>query len=186
MFLKQQNPHDLVISMTGVKMGDRLVQIGCADAGRLAAVAGRVGLSGRALAVVPAGSVAARVSHAAARAGVLVEIEIASPTALPLEGSTFDLAVVDDTADFIGDMRPEGEVDTIREIDRILRPGGRVVFIGTSPRGGLGRLFTRSRHEPPLVASGQASALLKADGFLSVRQLADRDGLVFVEAIKPR
>jgi len=67
MFLKQQNPHDLVVSMTGVKMGDRLVQIGCADAGRLAAVAGRVGLSGRALAVVPAESVAARVSTRGAR-----------------------------------------------------------------------------------------------------------------------
>jgi SAM-dependent methyltransferase len=186
MFLKHHNPHDLVVSMTGVKLGDRLMQIGCADAGRLAAVASKVGLSGRALAVVPAESVAAQVSNAAARAGVLVEIEIASPTTLPLHDDTFDLAVVDDTAGFVGAMRPEGDVATIREIARVLRPGGRIVFIGASPRGGLGRLFTRSQTDPPLVASGQASALLRADGFISVRQLADRDGLVFVEAIKPR
>jgi ubiquinone/menaquinone biosynthesis C-methylase UbiE len=186
MFLKEQNPHQLVVSMTGVKMGDRFLQVGCADAARLAAVAGKVGLSGRALAVVPAESVAARVRSAAARAGVLVEIEIASPTTLPIEGNTFDLAVVDDTDGFIGAMRPEGEVATIREIGRVLRPGGRIVLIGASPRGGLGRLFTRAPDEPPLVASGQASALLEADGFKSVRQLADRDGLVFVEAIKPR
>jgi SAM-dependent methyltransferase len=185
MFLKHQNPHDLVVSMTGVKMGDRLVQIGCADATRLAAIAGKVGLSGRALAVVPAESVAARVRNAAARAGVFVEIEIASPTTLPLV-DTFDLAVVDDSDGFIGRLRPEGKVAAIREIGRVLRPGGRIVFIGTSPRGGLGRLFMRSQAEPPLVASGQASELLEADGFKSVRQLADRGGLVFVEAIKPR
>jgi len=117
---------------------------------------------------------------------VLVEIEIASPTALPLEDGTFDLAVVDDTADFIGDMRPEGEVATIREIDRILRPGGRVVFIGTSPARGAWPVVHTLAERPAPSGLGQASALLKADGFLSVRQLADRDGLVFVEAIKPR
>jgi SAM-dependent methyltransferase len=186
MFPKHQNPHLLVVTMTGVKMGDRFLQIGCANAQRLVAIAAKVGLSGRALAVVPDDSVAARVTTAAQRAGVLVEIEIASPSTLPLEAGSFDLAVVDDSAGFIGAMRPEGEVATIREIGRVLRPGGRIVFIGTSPRRGLGRLFMRSQDGPPLVASGQASALLEADGFKSVRQLADREGLVFVEAIKPR
>ena len=48
MFLKRDNPHSLVVGMTGVKMGDRLLQVGCAHGGRLAAVASKVGLSGRA------------------------------------------------------------------------------------------------------------------------------------------
>jgi len=39
--------------MTGVKMGDRFAQVGCPDGGRLAAVALKVGLSGRAVAIVP-------------------------------------------------------------------------------------------------------------------------------------
>jgi len=160
--------------MTGVKMGDRLVQIGCADAGRLAAVAGRVGLSGRALAVVPAESVAARVRHAAARAGVLVEIEIASPRRCRLKTAVRS-GVVDDTADSSATCVRKAKSPRFREIDRILRPGGRVVFIGTSPRGGLAGCSHARRTTRPLVASGQASALLKADGFLSVRQLADRD-----------
>ena len=38
MFLKRDDPYALVVGMTGVKMGDRFVQIGCAHGGRLAAV----------------------------------------------------------------------------------------------------------------------------------------------------
>ena len=37
MFVKRGDPYMLVVGMTGVKMGDRVVQIGCAHGGRLAA-----------------------------------------------------------------------------------------------------------------------------------------------------
>jgi SAM-dependent methyltransferase len=173
------------VRMTGVKMGDRLVHVGGARPSRLVAMALEAGLSGRAVAIVPPG-LAEHVQKSAARSGALVEIETASPTALPFDGGIFDLAVVDDTDDFIGDMRPEADVATIREVGRVLRPGGRIVFIGRSPRGGLGRLLMRTRGEPPYVASGEARAILEADGFRSVRQVADREGLLYVEAVKPR
>jgi len=45
MFLKRGEPYALVVGMAGVKMGDRFLQIGCADGGRLAAIAQKVGLS---------------------------------------------------------------------------------------------------------------------------------------------
>src|SRR3982750_2766815 len=54
MFFKRDDPYLLVVGMTGVKMGDRIAQVGCAHGGRLAAVAGEVGLSGRAVAIGPA------------------------------------------------------------------------------------------------------------------------------------
>ena len=73
-FGRKDDPHALVVGMTGVKMGDRLVQIGCAEGGRLAAVAAKVGLSGRAVAVVPDDASASRAQKGAARAGVLVEV----------------------------------------------------------------------------------------------------------------
>src|SRR5947208_16397190 len=97
-FARRDNPYMLVVGMTGVKRGDHLVQIGCAHGGRLAAVAGKVGLSGRAVAIVPDEASAARVRKGAAEAGVLVEIETAPPTRLPVEDRAFDIAVIDDTA----------------------------------------------------------------------------------------
>jgi ubiquinone/menaquinone biosynthesis C-methylase UbiE len=186
MFLKKSDPYLLMVGMTGVKMGDRFVQIGCAHGGRLAAVAGKVGLSGRAALVAPDESSAARARKAAEDAGVLVEIEVAPPERLPLIDGEFDLAVVDDTAGLIGTMRPEGRVAAVRELVRVLRPGGRVLVVGAVPRGGLGAVLSRTQNGPPFVASGEALRALEADGFKSVRTLAEREGLVFVEGIKPR
>src|SRR5947209_16872776 len=84
MFLKKDNPHLLIVGMTGVKMGDAFVQIGCAHGGRLAAVAAKVGLSGRAAAVAPDEQSAARARKAAEEAGVLIDVEVAPPHRLPL------------------------------------------------------------------------------------------------------
>jgi SAM-dependent methyltransferase len=185
-FTRRDDPYVLVVGMTGVKMGDQFVQVGCAHGGRLGAVAGKVGLSGRAVVVAPDESSAARARKGAADAGVLVEIEVAPPTRLPLDHDGFDLAVVDDTAGLLGTMRAEDRVAAIRELVRVLRPGGRVVIVGAAPRGGLGALLSRTQSGPPFAASGDAINVLEADGFRSARVLAERDGLVFVEGIKPR
>jgi hypothetical protein len=93
---------------------------------------------------------------------------------------------VDDTAGLFGTMRPEGRVAAIRELVRVLRSGGRVLVIGAVPRGGLGAVLSRTQSGPPFVSSGDATKALEADGFKSVRTLAEREGLVFVEGIKPR
>jgi hypothetical protein len=61
-----------------------------------------------------------------------------------------------------------------------------VLVIGAAPRGGLGAVLSRTQSGPPFVASGDANKALEADGFRSVRTLAEREGLVFVEGIKPR
>ena len=186
MFLKRQDPYLLVVSMTGVKLGDQLLQVGCAHAGRLGAVAAKVGLSGRAVAVAPDDASGDRARKGAAAAGVLVDVEVAPPTRLPLDADQFDLAVVDDTGGLFGTMRAEDRVASIRELVRVLRPGGRVILIGAAPRGGLGSLLTRTQSGPPFAASGEALKALEADGFKSVRLLAEREGLVFVEGVKPR
>lgn len=168
--------------MAGVKLGDRFVQIGCAHGGRLAAIARKVGLSGRAVAVTPDEATAAHVRKAASRTGVLVEVEVAPPTHLPVADGVFDLAVFDDTAHQLAAMRAEDRVASVREALRVLRPGGRVLVIGSVPRAGLGALLSPSRGGPAF----DPAPALAADGFRSPRTLAERDGLVFVEALKPR
>jgi len=186
MWIRRQDPYFLLVSMTGVKMGDSFVQIGCAHGGRLAAVAGKVGLTGRAVVVVPDAAAAARAGKGAADAGVLVEIEAAPPTRLPVDTGGFDLAVVDDSGGLVSSMTSHDRAACIRELLRVLRPGGRVMVVGAAPRGGLSGLLKGGPSGPSFAASGGVNAALEADGFKSVRTLAERDGLVFVEGIKPR
>jgi ubiquinone/menaquinone biosynthesis C-methylase UbiE len=186
MFLKRQDPHQLVVGMAAVKLGDRLLQVGCADGGRLGAIAGKVGLSGRAVMVAPDESSAARARKGAANAGVLVEVEVAPPSRLPLDDDSIDLAVVDDTSGVLGSLGAEDRSASIRELRRVLRPGGRVMIIGSAPRSGLGALLSRASAGPPFAASGEANTALQADGFKMVRTLAERDGLAFVEGVKGR
>jgi len=186
-FVRRRESHALLVSMTGVKMGDRVAFIGCANGGRLAAVAAKVGLSGRAVVVAPDESSAARARKGAENAGVLVEVEVTSPTRAPFEDAGFDLAVVDDMGGLFGAMSSDERARSVREIARILRPGGRIVFVGASQATtGVARLLARPPATPSLALSGEANRTLEANGFGTVRTLAEREGQVFVEGIKPR
>jgi len=182
LFRRRDDPYGLIVGMTGVKLGDRVVQIGCAHGGRLASIAGRVGLSGRAVAIVPDSPSATRARKGAAQAGVFVELEIAPPGRLPLEDGAFDLAVIDDTAGLLATMPDDGRMAAIHEALRALRPGGRVMVIGSGPRRGFGSLLS-SGSKGPRFDPGPS---LEAGGFGPARTLAEREGLAFVEAIKPR
>ena len=179
------DPHMLAVSMTGVKLGDRVVFVGAPHAGRIAAIAAKVGLSGRAAAAVADAAVAARVHKAAAQAGVLVDADIADVRTLPYVDGDFDLAVVDNTGALFEGLADTDRAAVAREAARVLRPGGRIVVLGAGEPTGLSRLVSR----PPvshLVLSGSLNTLLGANGFSIVRTLAEREGLVFVEGLKPR
>ena len=79
-------------------------------------------------------------------------------------------------------MRAEDRVATVRELLRILKPGARVMVIGSLPRGGLGALFSRAQSGPEF----DPQPSLEADGFKYVRRLGEREGLRFTEGLKSK
>jgi ubiquinone/menaquinone biosynthesis C-methylase UbiE len=181
-FRGKANPYMLIVGMTGVKMGDRILQVGCADGGALAAVAAKVGLSGRAVAVVDDEAAAARARKGAARQGVLVDVEIAPPTQIPITETDFDLVIVDDTVGQFSKQQADTQTAIVREAIRILKPGGRVLVITALPASGLAAMLGRGATGP--VAD--PSPVLEAGGCRFVRLLGEREGLRFVEGMKAR
>lgn len=179
------DPHTLSVSMTGVKLGDRVAFVGVPVAARVAAIAAKVGLSGRAVALTPDEDAVARVNRAAADAGVLVDIEAGAVTRLPFTDGEFDITVVDDTGAMLEELNDGDRSTVVREVARILRPGGRLLVIGGAAPTGLAKLISK-QPASPLVLSGHVNALLAQCGFGIVRTLAEREGLVFVEGLKPR
>lgn len=181
-FRAKSNPHMLIVGMAGVKMGDRLAQVGCSDGASLAAVAAKVGLSGRAVAVVPDADAVVRVRRGAEQAGVLVETAIAPPDALPLNDNSFDLVVIDDQAGEFAARSPEAQAAGIRDALRVLQPGGRLLAVSGTKASGLSALLGRRSAAPGF----DATPALEAGGCRFVRVLGEREGLRFVEGVKAR
>jgi SAM-dependent methyltransferase len=177
--------HALAIAMTGVKLGNRLLLVGCTDASLVAAVGSKVGLSGRACALVSTDEDEARARSGAERGGILLEIEKSPLNNFPYPDHSFDVIVVDNQDGLIGNARPDQRVAALQEARRTLAPRGRIVLIERAPRGGLGGLLRSGKPpDPHYQSSGGAVAALKAEGFKAVRQLAERAGLSFFEGIR--
>lgn len=183
---KPEQKHALAIAMTGVNLGDRLLQVGCTDASLLGAIGSKVGLSGRVCAMVADDADAQRARRAAERSGFLLELEIGNLENFPFEDGAFNLIVVDNQEGLLSSMRPEQRVATLQQAFRTLAPRGRVVVIERAARGGLGALFGSASVpvDPHYKSSGGALVALEAEGFRAARLLAERGGLSFFEGVR--
>jgi ubiquinone/menaquinone biosynthesis C-methylase UbiE len=168
----------LGVSMAGAKLGDRFLFIGCDDPSMIAGLAAKVGLTGRACAVDSDAKRAEEAERIALAEGALIEASAAALDALPFDPESFDLVVVRDLAK---GRAKDAQAGIAREAHRVLRPGGRAMIIDSMPRGGM--FAGKSTTEPSKEALALVD-LLKAQGFVAVRALAEREGLRFVEGVK--
>jgi len=165
-FRKMRSMDPLQVAMTGVRMGERYLQVFCNDAALTRGLATKTGLSGVAALAAPDESQAKQARKAAEKAGVLLDLQVTAPTHLPWEDGAFDMVVVDNTGGSFRGLSEGDQSTCLRHCRRVLRQGGRLEFIERVP-------------EP----SG-AETQLTAAGFKPVRTLAERDGFRFVEALK--
>ncbi|HXG56363.1 MAG TPA: methyltransferase domain-containing protein [Vicinamibacterales bacterium] len=173
-WFKSSPPGDpLSVTMTGVKMGDRLIVIGCTKPEIVAQLALKPGLSGRTCAVDADAAASAHAGALATREGALIEIETAPLTMLPYDASSFDVAVLSHA---LTSMAAERRIATVAEARRLLRPGGRCIAIEPAARGGLAGLIPGTH-----VLPGDIETAFRAAGLRAVRTLSQGDGIMFVE-----
>jgi ubiquinone/menaquinone biosynthesis C-methylase UbiE len=184
-FRQGAGPYALTEAMVGVRLGQRLLYLGAGDPAMFAALAAKSGLTGRAEAVAESEAAATRLTQAAARAGVLVEVVLAVPPTHPTPNATFDVAVVDATGGMALTLSAGDRNALGREVFRSLRPRGRVVVIEREARGLLGAFKPRPAGLDRFHAEGGAAAMLETAGFQPVRLLADKAGERFTEGWKP-
>jgi ubiquinone/menaquinone biosynthesis C-methylase UbiE len=165
-FRKMRAMDPLQVAMTGVRMGERYLQVFCSDAALTRGLATKTGLSGVAALAAADDGQAKQAQKAADKAGVLIDIKRTAPTELSWEDSAFDMVVVDNTAGAFAALSEPDRAVCLQEARRVLRAGGRVEFI-----------------EREADRTG-AEALLTSAGFKPVRTLAERDGFRFVEGLK--
>ena len=168
----------LQVSMTGVRMGERFLLVGCHDKALLSGLAAKVGLSGTS-AVAAFDQAQARLAEkVGAQVGALIEVKPIEPSTsigaggqpLPFDGNLFDMVVIDDTNGAFSSIDESRRLEYLRDAKRTVRNGGRIEVVEN--------IKTRAPSSDPLRD-------LSSAGFKPVRVLAERDGFRFVEGLKP-
>ena len=180
--LRKSTEEMLAVSMAGIKLGNRLLVVGCADPILIARLAIKTGLTGRALAVDEQEKVVTAAAEIAAREGALIETATAPWTGLPLEADSFDVVIV---RDVLPHLTMDVRSGCIREVLRVLRPGGRCLVVDGKGRTGLAAVARGGSGVTDYAAAGGPVHALTAQGFKAARILAEREGLVFAEAVRP-
>ncbi len=176
-WFKASAPRDpLAVTMTGVKLGDRLLVVGCGAAKLVAQLALKPGLTGRACAIDENPAMSARASNVAQREGALVEVETAPPTMLPHNDGSFDVVVLNH---ILGRLSVDRRVLVANEARRVLREGGRCISIESAARGGLAALVAG----PGTPSAEIERAFTQAD-LRAVHPIGESEGLSFVEGAR--
>jgi ubiquinone/menaquinone biosynthesis C-methylase UbiE len=184
MFLRKTRIEPLPVTMSAVRMGDRVLQIGADDPAIASTLASKVGLSGYAAIVVLDDASAARARAAASKAGILIDIKVAPAASLPFDGEAFDLVIVHSTHGLVASLDTETRTAAMNEWHRVLRHGGRVMTIEPGTVSGLKGLLHRQAGNETREASGGVVGALQTAGFKPVRLLADREGFQLAEGVK--
>lgn len=169
----------LAVSMTGVRMGERFLQIGCDDRSLLAGLAAKVGLSGTAAVATFDEASAARARAMGTKVGALIDVQPVAAGKLPFDADYVDMIVIDDTHGAFASRSGDERLTCLRDARRVVRPGGRIEVVEGLGGGGLFR-------NPITRAPGYDMARDLGDaGFKPVRVLAEKDGFRFVEGLRP-
>lgn len=176
--IRNASGETLSAAMAGVKLGDTVLFAGTDDVRLATELATRAGLTGRVVALARDAAAAQARAERIEAGGGLVEPAHAPLNMLPYDSGSFDVAVAEQTLLAL----PEGDRrGALAEIFRVLRPGGRLLWIERQPRGGLFGLAPDSRGVPDAAARQQ---MLLVAGFRGVRTLAAAEGKIYLEGIK--
>ena len=166
---RQRDMDPLHVSMTGVRMGERFLQIGCSDRALLSGLAAKVGLSGSAAVAAHSDADAKLAASIARKVGALIEVtQVDLNHDWPFDQAACDMIVIDDTASEFWGF--DDVTAVLRNALGSVRPGGRIEVVTK----------IATPHEPVDFV-----ARLMEAGFKPVRVLAERDGFRFIEGLRP-
>ena len=179
---------DMTINLAQLKIGEKVLDVGCGTGGVTIPAKQRVGNSGQAAGIDPAPEMIAVARKKAARAKLDIDFRVGVIESLPYPDASFDVV----TSSLMMHHLPyEVQVKGLAEIRRVLKPGGRI-FIADMLRLSKSlhdRLFaTLTLHGGRVERFGiqDLQKTIKAAGFENVK-LLDESFLTigFLWATKP-
>lgn len=176
----------LPIDLAGIRSGERVLDVGCGTGDVALAASKRVGPSGSVYGIDAAPEmieVARRKARRAIRAGRSVQFQVEAVEALPFPDNSFDVVL---SSLMMHHLPSDLKRRALKEIQRVLRPGGRLLIIDLQPTTRLPRpwepgwmvlrLHKQSTASAPEMRAGIESraALLHEAGYVGVKSESTR------------
>jgi ubiquinone/menaquinone biosynthesis C-methylase UbiE len=186
MFLRKSNVggEPLAVTMSGVRLGERVLQIGVDDPRIAAAIAAKTGITGVATIVVADEAAAGAARAAIDHVGAPADVHVGPLQSLPFGDAAYDLIVVHTTGGLLSSLSPDARQRALVECRRVLRGGGRLIALEVGTPTGLRGLLGGAKRNDDYEAAGGTAAALGAAGFRPVRTLGEGQGYRFVEGLK--
>jgi len=128
-----------VLDLGDVKQNNKVLDVGCGTGTLLLAAAERVGPSGSLHGIEPAAEMVAHAHRKAEARGIPLKIIEGSAASLPYPPASFDAVF----CTLVLHHLPKAmQIDTVREIRRVLRPDGRTVIVDLQQPRSLAKAFT--------------------------------------------
>jgi SAM-dependent methyltransferase len=187
MFLRKSSVgvEPLAVTMSGVRLGERALQVGLDDPGIAAAIAAKTGMTGQATIVVADEAAAQSARAAVAETGGLGDVHVVVQLhPLPVPDEAYDLVVVHTVRGLLASLAHDVRRQLLEECRRVLRAGGRLIAFESGSPTGLRGWLGGARLDAHYEAVGGTAAALESAGFRAVRTLGDRQGYRFIEGLK--
>lgn len=171
------------LEAVGLSEGETLLDIGCGTGTLALQACDIVREAGRVVGVDASPEMIAVARKKVARQGRTVDLRVAAAEALPFTDAEFDCVV----STFVFHHLPnELRRDVLREVYRVLRPGGRVAIVDFAGGGGpaLHRMLALILGGHTDAAPTELTQELERAGFMEVRQTENR-GIAFALADRP-
>jgi ubiquinone/menaquinone biosynthesis C-methylase UbiE len=173
-----------LLDQAGLESNHRVLDVGCGT-GTLAVLIKRRYPTVEVVAVDPDPKALARAERKAARAGVSIRFDRGFADALEYAGTSFDRVF---SSMMFHHLQQKDKDNALREMRRVLKPGGRLEFLdlaGPHGHGMLARLI-HSHQRLQDNAGDRILARLVAAGYTGVKKVADQDtlfgGIAFYQA----
>lgn len=170
--------HRQLVDQAEVRPGHRVLEIGCGT-GNLAILAKRLHPQAEVVGLDPDPKALARAERKAGREALSVRLDRGFAEELPYSDASFDRVL---SALMFHHLGPQEKVETLREVRRVLAPGGSLHLLdfggeSSHPEGFVARLFNRSDRLRDNLGD-RIPTLMRQAGFADPTEVAQRTTMV--------